>query len=44
MFETISNTIGENEDLLIACLLVGMGGLVLPAFRGLSLAPADVDA
>jgi len=28
----------------IACLLVGLGGLVSPAFRGLSILPAEPDS
>ena len=28
----------------IACILVGLGGLVSPTFRGLSLPPADIDS
>jgi hypothetical protein len=28
----------------IACILVGLGGLASPIFRGLSLQPADSDA
>jgi len=28
----------------VACILVGLGGLVSPAFRGLSLPPAKLDA
>jgi hypothetical protein len=28
----------------LSCILVGLGGLVLPAFQSLSLPPADVDA
>ncbi len=28
----------------IACILVGLGGLVSPAFRGLSILPAESDS
>lgn len=28
----------------VACLLVGLSGLVTPAFRGLSLSPVDLES